>query len=386
MVLRSSTTQEAFGYRLLAQVLAGRGPNALISPLGATVALSLAATGARGTAREGILRVLPAESADNSSLDAARLVNRLRSPGAGTVLELANSLWVRTGFGLARDHVELLHKSFGAVIQSLDFAEPESRDVINDWVKLTTHGLIRRVICRIDAEAFLYLINAIYFHSPWADPFDPYETADGYFRTASRTRRRVRMMQRAGQFEYAEGPDLTAVRLPYLGGRFDLSLLVADEWLSSSDYAAAFESGRPFLSRLTFLPRRGIVRLPKFRLASATDILMALASLGMQDAFGAQADFSGLTADGRSPGGISGVLQSTILAVDEAGTTAASTTVVEQSIGASLLLSSEFVMILDRPFVVALVERETGVVLLLGVIGDPCPATAVAGPPTNIGR
>ena len=65
------------------------------------------------------------------------------------------------------------------------------------------------------------------------------------------------------------------------------------------------------------------------------------------------------------------VLHKTFLEVNEEGTEAAAATDVVGAMKAIPFLAEPFKMIVDRPFFLAIVDSETGVVLFLGAITDP---------------
>ena len=95
--------------------------------------------------------------------------------------------------------------------------------------------------------------------------------------------------------------------------------------------------------------------------------------MGMRLAFHPGADFSGLSGVA-GEFWISGVIHKTRLDIDEAGTTAAAVTVLDFCLGAELpedLRAKPFEMVVDRPFLIAVIDAETGAILFLGVIGDP---------------
>jgi serpin B len=120
----------------------------------------------------------------------------------------------------------------------------------------------------------------------------------------------------------------------------------------------------------------------------------SLEEMGMLEAFGDKlayrdrlgtADFTGLAADPSPPGQpcpailqIDDVLQKAMIAVIESGVEAAAATAV--SIGTVINISGgnpSVPVVVDRPFLVAIVDAPTGAVLFLGHIQDP---TDTGGP------
>jgi len=94
----------------------------------------------------------------------------------------------------------------------------------------------------------------------------------------------------------------------------------------------------------------------------------ALAALGMPDAFDAdKADFSGMT--GQPDLFISSVVHKAFVDVNEAGTEAAAATAVIMELKA--MPSESVTLKINRPFIFAIIDRETGTILFMGRVLDP---------------
>jgi serpin B len=114
--------------------------------------------------------------------------------------------------------------------------------------------------------------------------------------------------------------------------------------------------------------RRGTLELPRFKLENEYNLKAVLASMGMPLAFTARADFSGMSDE---PLCISWVKQKTYVDVNEQGTEAAAVTGIGMRAMAVHVEPPPFQMVVDRPFFVAIRERQTGLILFLGAIFDP---------------
>ena len=90
----------------------------------------------------------------------------------------------------------------------------------------------------------------------------------------------------------------------------------------------------------------------------------ALRAMGMERAFGPQADLSRMTAVPNVE--LSKVRQKVYLKVDEEGTEAVAATSVD-----GVVLTGPPSINLDRPYLLAIRERLSGTVLFLGAIRDP---------------
>ena len=115
------------------------------------------------------------------------------------------------------------------------------------------------------------------------------------------------------------------------------------------------------------------VELRFYAAASLRDVLReltpALERLGMQHATRpGQADFGGISELGPA---ISAVIHRAVLEVNEEGAEAAAATAVVMTLGAMLPVEQPFHLRADRPFLLAIRDRHTGIILFLGAVVDP---------------
>jgi len=365
------TSQTVFGSRLLQQLLQRNEPNVFVSPASLELALAMAAAGAQGETLAAFEHTLGVDVRLAASR-AKRLFASLGALPAGVAVEFANSIWARSGLPLSASYAVAMRESYRAEVRNLNFASPGAATLVNDWATRATHGQIRRVVDSIDPNSILALVNATFFHGLWEDHFDPDETVDREFTTGSGGLTEVQMMRKSASFNYTEDPNLQAVRLPYKEGRFSLLVILPRESLSPAafhDIAAPSSLSRIMAS---LEDRPGALSLPNVRLTYAADLKAELLEMGLAPAFAVDADFSPIF-EGAVPAYISKVLHKTRLDIDEKGTTASASTFMGLTIGETVAIKPQtpFEMIVDRPFLVALTERETDLLLFLGVIGDP---------------
>ncbi|GAG00142.1 unnamed protein product, partial [marine sediment metagenome] len=111
------------------------------------------------------------------------------------------------------------------------------------------------------------------------------------------------------------------------------------------------------------------LRFPRFEFRTQASLSQALKAMGMPIAFGADADFSGMSEQGKDLQ-IQDVLHEAFIAVDEEGTEAAAATAV--IVGVTSARPQEPVeLTIDRPFLFLIQDVETGAVLFLGRVLDP---------------
>ena len=354
--------------------------NLFFSPYSISSALAMTYAGAReATARQmdDVLQFgLPQ---DQVSEMFARLIDGIRCAGCGRPwsqgrlfeLSTANSLWVQDGYELLQTFLNTLEFDYRAPARRVDFlGDPEgSRMAINDWVVRETRGRIEDLLSAgvITPATRMILVNAIYFYAAWADPFSPEQTYDAPFTLADGSVVPVATMHGTMTGDYARVDGVEVIDLPFAGGTARMTVLLPDadrfDAVEQSLDAAMFEE---YVSMLDW--GRLEVAVPKFRIESKTDLSKSLIELGMSDAFNRDAaDFSGM--DGSEDLFIGKVIHQAFVEVREEGTEAAAATAVLM-MGTGMPPEPVEVSI-DRPFIFAIRETQTGTILFLGRVLDP---------------
>ena len=154
----------------------------------------------------------------------------------------------------------------------------------------------------------------------------------------------------------------------YSGGRYALATLLPETDIDG--FIAGLDGAT--LRALISGAQGGIVRatMPRFSFQSDYEMCDALSALGLTDAFSSDADFSvlGATKNG-DPAYIASVIHKTDITVDERGTRAGAVTVIRGDTAAADPSLARTVT-LDRPFVFAIVDTETGFPVFMGAVTD----------------
>ena len=365
-----------FGLKLLRELARGEEGNVFVSPPSVAFALAMTYNGAGGETREAMARALEVAGLRVEEVNAANAawLAALRDPGASVELTVANSLWVRDGVPVLPDFLQRTRDAYGAEATALDFGDPAAADTINAWVREQTRDRVPGIVQPpIDPQTFMFLINAVYFKGTWERPFSEELTEERPFTRADGSRVPVPMMSRTGAYPYLDGDGFRAVRLPYKGGRFTLEVLLPDEGSTLSGLVARLDAAAWEGWMEGYQPREVELALPRFSLEYETELNDALTALGMGAAFDARrADFTGMVPRewlGTENAYISSVRHKTFLEVNEKGTEAAAATSVEMRVTSAGPPPVSFVV--DRPFLLAIRDAETGTLLFLGAIAGP---------------
>jgi serine protease inhibitor len=364
-----------FGIRLLQQsAAAAPDRNVVISPLSAGIALSMAYDGATGDTAGEISHALGVEGMTPDQLDAALagLLRSLRASRAGVDVEIADSAWVdnsRPQQPLPA-YVHRLEDSYQASVHAANFRDPSTVGAINRWVSQATHGNITDLLDRLDADAALYLCNAVYFKGMWQTAFDASKTKSGPFELPDGATQSVQRMTATRSFDYFETPDIQAVRLPYQGG-YSMEVFLPSRGMGLDRFERDMTSAQWMQRQETFAERKGTLELPRFTLRWKSSLKPMLQAMGMRAAFAPGARFDRMYPP-PTPVYIEDVVQATYLQVDERGTTASAATGVTMGIAAiSVQMPRPFSMIVDRPFFCAIVDDATGAPLFFATVDDP---------------
>lgn len=369
-----------FGLALYRELAAEGDGNLFLSPHSISVALAMTYAGAEGATQTQMAdalrfslpeaRLHPAFNALDWALQSrAELDPEIYEAGDGFRLSIVNQLFGQTGFSFEAAFLDTLALHYGAGLRLLDFATNAegSRVLINDWVEAVTEERIVDLLPEgsISEYTRLVLVNAIYFKASWQAPFDPVDTAPASFSTLGGGTVTADTMHGSVMSRCGAGEGYAVAELPYVGDALTMTLLVPDVGRFGEVEAAL--DGEALQAALSGLEACLLtVAMPKFSFRHAFNAKDPLIALGMVDAFGGEADFSGVTtADALS---IGGVYHQAFVALDEEGTeAAAATAVVEDGTG----VPEEVTLTVDRPFLFLIRDAPTGAVLFLGRVADP---------------
>lgn len=367
---RVTAAMNDLGFRLLAELNRGN-ENVFISPVSIELALAMTYNGAGGETKAAMAKALGVSELTLDDLNRGNneLLSLMKNPDPKVELAVANSLWGRQGITFRPDFLQRVGASYQAKLTTLDFLQPQAADTINGWVSDNTHGKIPTLVNPpMLRDAYLVLINAIYFKGAWATPFDKGRTQDGPFTQPDGTKKTLPMMRQSGDFAYQENEMFQAVSLPYGSGDVVMDIVLPRPGVSADDFRRSLTSANWNAWQQRFHNRDGVMVLPRFKANYETALKKPLTALGMGHAFSDQADFSGMLDGERAQ--ITDAIHKTVLEVNEEGTVAAGVTGVIVGV-TSAPIDPPFRMIVDRPFFLTIRHAPSGTLLFMGMINNP---------------
>ena len=362
----------AFGLELFQQIRENSDEeNLMISPLSVSVALAMAYNGAGSETKSEMEKVLKLNGLTKEQINASyeKLISALQSLDEEVVFELANAIFYAEGFSVKQKFLDINRQVYDAEVEALNFNNSASVDIINGWVAEKTHDKIEKIIEQLNPLDRMVLLNAIYFYGTWTNKFDEEGTHNLSFRKTDGTTLEVPMMSKLEKLLYKENTLFKAIKMPYGNGQYNMVVMLPVGSNSSQDIIDVLTIANWNSWMATFeMAERVKINMPRFKYAFETSLKDVLKNLGMEKAFlPNKADFSGISNEDLY---ISEAIHKSYIDVNETGTEAAAvtglvfaTTSMEQNPPVSFYV--------DRPFVYAITENDTGAILFIGEVNHP---------------
>ncbi len=355
-----------FAFDLLRQTIAhNNDPNIFISPLSMSMALGMAWNGAAGVTKDEMAAALRMDGLSDQEINEYYDIMRKGLLGADpkTKLNIANSIWYREGFPVKNEFLQINKSYFNAEVRELDFSQPKALDIINGWCAKATNNLIKKPLDKISADAMLYLINAIYFKGVWVKQFEKEKTYESDFLSENSTTTRANMMNQKDTFLYAKDDQAQYLEMPYGNQAFSMTVILPNDGITTSQVLEELSAEQLANIRATLKKQVVNVHFPKFKVEQKFEMKDPMMALGMQQAFGEEADFSPISDRHLL---ISRIIHSTFCEVDEVGTEAAAVTIIEFELTS---MPMDPIFLANKPFIFLIREKSTGVILFAGKIG-----------------
>jgi serine protease inhibitor len=356
--LKVAAKSTAMGQAILANLIETQPDRtALVSPVSISSALALLGLGSAGQTRAAMAGIFDSRQ---SGLDLASIGRALKSEG-DVVCQTAQSAWAARSTPFKRRFSDDARTLMGSEVQNVDFGASEGIRAINQWGSQATRGKVPSIIQGPDASLLFVLIATAYFKGLWREPFDPAATGVGDFTLANTQKVRVPMMRSSRDvLAYSRG-STAAIRLPFKDPRFEIILAHGS---TDAQTRALASSLTQTLARDQFSPAKGDLVIPKLKLSFTDNIKNVCARSGFEPLLVPGADYSAMIS---GPVQIENVLHQATFDMDEQGAEAAAAT----SVMGFRSMEPGFAFVLNKPFVLALVERTSNACIMLGYVTDP---------------
>jgi serpin B len=305
------------------------------------------------------------------------LLSNLNNVDPEIKLNIANSIWLRDTFKPHSNYIDVNKDTFGAEVSSIDFSKSDAVDTINNWISDATNGKINNMISPpIKSNTVMYLINAIYFKGGWTWQFNEKLTKTANFTKESGEVNKVNMMNYDNYFKYGKGSDYSAIKLPYgaikmpyngdEGKKINMYCILPDSGVKIDDFISKLDTEKFNSIKESIKDKTHVdIYLPRFKMEYERKLNDDLKVLGMKDAFAnGAADLAGI-AEGLY---VDEAAHKAVVEVNEKGTEAAAVTYL--ALNVSMRIETIIKFELNRPFVFAIIDDNTGSILFIGKAAD----------------
>jgi len=294
----------------------------------------------------------------------------------GTILEIANRLWLRKDQTTKDDYQAKLAECYKAdVFNGVDFAGDVqgARQMINKWIERNTGGKICDMIKELSATTNFIVVSAMYFFGNWKKEFVasntkrlPFYAPDGEIE--------VDMMYENITMGYEDNKhyDCKVGIIPYKNSKLRMIIMCPKT-----------VDGLPELERRLLedhsnmkpqyewdwtdidINRDVNVYLPKFKINQTVDLSNHMQALGVKELF-SRPDLSGMMST--KDIALDNVAHASFIDVNEKGTEVA---VVTTSMYQASGISDPLEVKCDRPFLFMIGCKRTDVILFMGRVSKP---------------
>lgn len=331
--------------------LSYNGDNVMISPTSLNISIGMLANGADGKTF--------VELEDFLGCDIRRYNAFARNYMEDYVngVNIANSIWIDENYKLENVFNDTLYFDYNAEYGKLNFTSSESVDIINDWVSENTDGRIEKILDNIPVDSKTIITNVVDFDMEWNIHFTKYE--NGKFSNGNN----VVYLMRNTDTKYYENDYATGFAINYDNNRYSfIGILPKQEGefnVSDLDIEGLLKTGT--LKKVDY-------KLPEFEFECDIKLKDCLESIGMENVFSSNADFSKILQEEENNN--IDIVQKTKILVNRFGTkaSAATTTIV---FGGMFNPDEPKQVYLDRPFVFLIYDNEVDECLFIGKVVNP---------------
>ena len=339
----------------------------IVSPISVSYMLGMLGQGAEGETRRQITDVLGlGGSVKEINKYFKKIMDDSVHVDTTVTLNIANSIFVNSKYNIIPQYKTDMQKYYSAQVDALNFSLPGSAGHINGWCDTQTHGMIPKIIDRLDPRAAMYLLNAVYFKASWTEKFDPKDTRDRYFTKQDGSVVEHKMMHLAIKASYGCDDLCEMLRLPYGNGNYSMIVLLPRTGKTVNDIIQSLSAQKLEQLRNEMYTSKVDILMPRFTTESETNLKNILSTMGMPQAFDRrEALFTKMVKNEEL--WVYLMLQKARIEVNEKGTKAAAVTAVgmmTKSLSGGGSRGVEFHA--TRPFVYYIVDNTTGLIYFMG--------------------
>ena len=346
-----------FANRLMMQ-LSSCNENVIVSPFNLQSTISLLTHGADETTCNEILTTMGWK--EYSLLELAEYHRKisvgLKENDDFISYWATTSLWLQMGLNISELALNQMERNYFSSYNITDFSNLEN--VNNDltfWLYSVSKGRIQQLQIPLHESMSTGLIDLCYFNGIWKLPFNTLDNEQQIFIDETGNTNEITMMCNHSDFPYFENENYQLVEIPYGNDNFSMLILLPRENQNINDILDNF-LWYDTLMNITSVD----LKLPKMNIEHNQSLKEALESLGMKKLF-KENSLSGIIENGNAE--LSFIHQAISFDVNEGESNLAKIT-------KTTLVDKKAAMTVNRPFVFAIRENSSGILLIMGKIAS----------------
>lgn len=372
----------------------------IYSPLSITYVLGMVNDAATGQTQKELEETLGFHEGGIQAVNdyCKKLINGLPKVDQKVTLDIANAIFLNKDYTLKPQFVEDMQTYYDAKAEALDFLSPQTLNHINGWCNEKTNGMIPKILDKVEPYMVSYLLNAIYFKADWSSKFDEKNTKTETFTIGTSVGETIPlsyythtcelpMMHQKVLISYLKNDTYSAIILPYSSGLWNMTIMLPEEGKTTNDVIKEITQssilnnpGWCDAGGNTFQGYEVDLKLPRFETNSDTDDIKSETNgitdglIGLLQRMGINLAFDPAFAE--IPNMCEGqnlyidmMRQKAKIKVNEEGSEAAVVTVAgvaKTSMGSGPEEYPKATFHANRPFVYAIREASSGVILFVG--------------------
>ena len=353
-----------------------KGRNFLLSPTSINFALGMTENGAEGETLKQMEEIINGGVESEKMNQIMNYTSNKMGGAADVDWNVANSVWFKDDGEMVMNpnFLEKVISYYDSELYKAPFDQSTLND-INGWVNKETRGMIPVILDSISEETKMYLINAIAFEGEWEEKYEENDIRENYtFTNADGSETDVTMLYSKENKYFTLGEGEGFVK-NYKGGQYAFVGILPKEGQSTDEYLRFLDRSRTDLAEAVKNARYEDVRtmIPEFKTDYDIELSDIYKEMNMERPFDpGHAEFDQMMepAAGDTENydiWISKIIHKTHIEVDRKGTKAAAATAVAMDVAGAMPIEEEiYYVYLDRPFVYAIVDTETGLPIFLG--------------------
>ncbi len=343
--------------------------NIFLSPLSTYYSLLMVYEGSKDKTKQEFEKVLHIKN--SHSLKDNFLNYFGNNTDSSSVLNVSNAIWLEQDLQVKSEFKKRVTNRYSSDLKQTKFENTLSAiSDINEWVSEKTEGRIMEIVdeSNINSNTKLLISNAVYFKGEWLNKFEKEKTKTGRFYTSAENQYSVDFMKKTENLQYFENEEFQFISKPYKASGISFCIILPKKLFGIEDVEKKMTND--FFEEILDSTYRTRIALsiPKFKLESNYELSRALINAGLETAFSAKADFSGITKE--VPLMLSRVIHKTWIEIDEDKTEAAAATAISIMIRGTKPASHK-IFTADHPFVFFIIDNSTGAIVFMGRYVQP---------------